>query len=177
MTVNLAVDPEMERLFPGDSELAGRMRRLNHTDSGTPTAWPQNLRVAVSLCLTSRIPIVMYWGPRFTVLYNDAYTSFLGETKHPRFLGQPGRECWSEIWDTIGPMLEHVRRTGQATWSEDLLMFFARRLHARKSTFGSRSVRSLPVMDAQLKASSPPAPRRPSRWSQPAGSKPFASSA
>jgi signal transduction histidine kinase len=86
------------------------------------------LRVAVSLCLTSRIPIVMYWGPNFTVLYNDPYISFLGETKHPRYLGQPGRECWSEIWETIGPMLESVRATGKATWSEDLLMFFARRL-------------------------------------------------
>jgi hypothetical protein len=67
------------------------------------------LRVAVSLCLTSRIPIVMYWGPSFTVLYNDPYISFLGEAKHPRYLGQPGRECWSEIWETIGPMLESVR--------------------------------------------------------------------
>jgi hypothetical protein len=70
----------------------------------------------------------MYWGPSFTVLYNDPYISFLGEAKHPRYLGQPGRECWSEIWETIGPMLESVCATGKATWSEDLLMFFARRL-------------------------------------------------
>ena len=29
---------------------------------------------------------------------------------------------WSEIWDTIGPMLDSVMSTGQATWSEDLLL-------------------------------------------------------
>jgi signal transduction histidine kinase len=72
--------------------------------------------------------VVMYWGPNFTVLYNDPYISFLGETKHPRYLGQPGQDCWSEIWDTIGPMLKGVYATGKATWSEDVLMFFARRL-------------------------------------------------
>ncbi len=41
--------------------------------------------------------------------------------KHPA-LGLPGREVWSEIWDTIGPMLDSVLNTGQATWSQDLLL-------------------------------------------------------
>jgi PAS domain S-box-containing protein len=121
---------DLERFFPGDSELATRMRALDwsQTDLGSPQTWSESLRVAVSLCLTSRIPIVMYWGTNFTVLYNDAYISFLGETKHPRYLGQPGQECWREIWDTIGPMLESVYATGKATLSEDVRMFFARRL-------------------------------------------------
>ncbi|MFL9458983.1 ATP-binding protein [Tolypothrix bouteillei VB521301_2] len=120
----------LERFFPGNSELAHLMRDLDwsKTDLGHPENWSENLRVAVSLCLTSRIPVVMYWGPNFTVLYNDPYISFLGETKHPRYLGQPGRECWREIWDTIEPMLNSVYETAEATWSEDLLMFFARRL-------------------------------------------------
>src|SRR3712207_883136 len=117
-------------LFPGDSEMAGRMRAFDwsKTALGTPETWPGNLRVAVSLCLTSRIPVVMYWGQEFSVLYNDEYISFLGENKHPGVLGIPGRECWSEIWHTIGPMLEGVIETGKATWSEDVLMFFARNL-------------------------------------------------
>ena len=67
-------------------------------------------------------------GPNLAILYNDAYVPFLGETKHPRYLGQPGRECWSEIWDTIGPMLESMQTTGKATWSEDVLFFFERNL-------------------------------------------------
>src|SRR5262249_44023909 len=56
------------------------------------------------------------------------YISFLGETKHPYYLGRPGQECWSEIWETIGPMLKSVYATSHATWSEDVLMFFARNL-------------------------------------------------
>lgn len=126
--VNSASD--LRRLFPGDSEMAARMRAFDwsQTDPGPPETWPQNLRIALSLCLTSRFPILIWWGPNLTVLYNDAYIPFLGEAKHPRALGLPGRECWGEIWDTIGPMLEGVRATGEATWSDDFLFFFARKL-------------------------------------------------
>ena len=53
-------------------------------------------------------------------LYNDAYLPLLG-SKHPA-LGRPGDQVWGEIWDTIGPMLDSVLHTGQATWSEDLLL-------------------------------------------------------
>jgi CheY-like chemotaxis protein len=114
--------------FPGKSEMASRMRAIDwsKTDLGAPDRWPAHLRVAVSLCLTSRLPVVVYWGPHHTVLYNDAYVSFLGPAKHPRSLGRPGQECWREIWDTIGPMLEGVRYTGSATLSHDVQMFFAR---------------------------------------------------
>lgn len=121
---------DLHRIFPADSEMARRMRAFDwcHTDLGLPESWPQNLRIAVSLCLTSRFPILLWWGPRYTVLYNDAYIPFLGEAKHPRSLGRPGREVWGEIWDPIGPMLEGLRATGTATWSDDFLFFFARML-------------------------------------------------
>ncbi len=106
------------------------MRELDWTttDLGPPNEWPQNLRTAVGLCLTSRFPIVIWWGPNRSVLYNDAYIPFLGETKHPRVLGHSGYECWEEIWPTIGPLLESVYATGEATWADDQLFFFARKL-------------------------------------------------
>ena len=120
--------------FPGNSEMSRLMRELDwsRTSLGDPAGWPPHLRSSLSLCLTSRIPIVMYWGEDFNVLYNDAYISFLGTDKHPRFLGAPGRECWREIWPTIGPMLDGVVESAEATWSEDLLMHFARRLPAEE---------------------------------------------
>ena len=121
---------ESERLFPGESEMAGRMRRFDwaSSDLGPTGTWPENLRVALSLALTSRFPILLWWGPKMNVLYNDAYIPFLGEKKHPRMLGQPGIDCWGEIWDTIGPMLESVYATGRATWSDRQPFFFARNL-------------------------------------------------
>ena len=99
------------------------MRALDwaKTPLGPIAEWPQSLKTALSICLESRFPIVMYWGPEYVVLYNDAYRTILG-SKHPRALGQRCRDCWGEIWDTIGPMLDKVVRTGEATWSNDLLL-------------------------------------------------------
>ncbi len=52
-------DRDRDRLFPGDSEMARRMRAFewSSSDLGPTEHWPENLRVAVRLCLTSRFPI------------------------------------------------------------------------------------------------------------------------
>jgi hypothetical protein len=49
-------------IFPGESEMAGRMRAFDWstTDLAPPQGWPESLRMAVSLCLGSRFPIVIY---------------------------------------------------------------------------------------------------------------------
>src|ERR1700716_2316369 len=85
-----ARERDLERLLPGESELAGRMRAFDwsKTDLGPPRSWPQNLRIAVNICLTSRFPMHVWWGPNLTLLYNDAYISFLGRNKHPQMLGR-----------------------------------------------------------------------------------------
>jgi PAS domain S-box-containing protein len=123
-------EARFERWFPGDSEMARRMRAFDWsgTSFGLPRNWPHNLRNALGLCLTSQFPIVLWWGADLNVLYNDAYIPFLGSKKHPQVLGWPGRDCWGEIWDVIGPMLEGVLATGQATRPEDLILFFDRDL-------------------------------------------------
>src|SRR5579871_864870 len=101
-----AHDPALldrEQLFPGDSELACRMRAFDWsgTDLGQPESWPQHLRGVIRLCLTSRSPILLWWGPNFTLLYNDACVPFLGESRHPRYLGAVGRNCWEDVWKPV----------------------------------------------------------------------------
>jgi len=103
----------------GELGLLTRAFDWSRTPLGPISEWPQSLQSALSICLSSRFPIVMYWGPELTVLYNDAYSQILGH-KHPWALGKPCRVVWAEIWDTIGPMLEEVVATGMATWSDDL---------------------------------------------------------
>jgi PAS fold len=127
----------LERLFPGNSEMARRMRAFDWTTTplGPPGQWPRSLRASVSICLGSRYPIVIWWGKEAsTQFYNDAYISFLGDTKHP-WLGRSGRECWKEIWDTMGPMWESVFVTGEATWSEDSLYVVDRNLCREEGYF------------------------------------------
>ena len=81
--------------------------------------WPEALKAAVSICLNSRFPISLWWGPELIMFYNDAWPPILGKTKHPAGLGRPGFESWPEIWNIIGPQFTSVltrgRRLGQTT--------------------------------------------------------------
>jgi hypothetical protein len=40
--------------------------------------------------------------------------------KHPKSMGQPASQCWSEIWHVIGPLIETPFNGGPATWMEDI---------------------------------------------------------
>ena len=104
-----------------------RAKDWSATPLGPPETWSQSVKTAVSICLNSRFPILLWLGPELRLIYNDTYIPFLGETKHPAILGAPGREAWGEIWATIGPMHDEVA-AGRATSVEDLQMFYARQL-------------------------------------------------
>jgi PAS domain S-box-containing protein len=122
----------------GGGEMGARVRALDwsKTPVGGPQTWPQSLRTAVGICLSSRYPIVIWWGARdYTQFYNDAYISFLGTAKHPGYLGGSGRECWREIWPVIGPMLTGVFASSEPTWSEDLLLVLDRNLPREEGYF------------------------------------------
>lgn len=113
------------------------MRSLdwNSHPLGPVSLWPQSLCTAVSICLESRFPILIWWGPELFMLYNDAYRTILGTTKHPKAMGQAGAECWPEIWDVVGPMLEGVLQKGRATWSEDQLLLLDRNGYVEECYF------------------------------------------
>lgn len=111
-------------MFAGGGEMGALMASIDwsQTPLGPVEQWPQSLQTAVSICLFSRFPIFLWWGPELIQIYNDAYRPILGTTKHPAAMGKPGQETWSEIWDIIGPMLESVYGEGKATWSDDQML-------------------------------------------------------
>lgn len=130
--------PAYPSFSEGGGEMGERIRQFEWaaTPLGQVEHWPKSLLTLVATSLRSRFPIVIWWDRRhYTMLYNDAYIPFLGKTKHPAALGQSGREYWREIWPTIGPMLESVFETGQATWSEDLLLVLDRDLPCEEGYF------------------------------------------
>ena len=116
-------DPERERLFPGDTELARRMRAFDWstTPLGPVESWSPALRTMVRVLLANRFPLLLWWGPRYIQIYNDAYRPIPG-TKHPQAMGQPAIECWPEIWHVIGPLIDTPFRGGPATWMDDILL-------------------------------------------------------
>jgi PAS domain S-box-containing protein len=66
----------------------------------------------------SRFQLAIYWGPQLVLLYNDAEREVLGGM-HPDALGRPAAEVLADMWDVVGPMLQGVLATGEATWSVD----------------------------------------------------------
>jgi hypothetical protein len=95
-----------------------RQKDWSTTALGPAEKWPQSLKTLVELCLASRFPSVIFWGPERVQVYNDGYRTILGSTKHPQALGQRAAECWAEIWPLIEPMMASVFETGEAVWVE-----------------------------------------------------------
>ena len=92
---------------------------------GRPESWPQSLKTAVRIMLTSRQPIWIGWGRELIYLYNDPYKSIIGG-RHPWALGRPTSEVWREIWSDIGPMLATAMSGHEGTYVEAQLLIMER---------------------------------------------------
>ena len=68
----------------------------SRTSLGPLSHWPVYIKVATSLMLRSQVPIVMLWGERGVMIYNDAYADFAA-ARHPALLGSDVREGWPEV--------------------------------------------------------------------------------
>ncbi|MFI9122697.1 SpoIIE family protein phosphatase [Streptomyces bikiniensis] len=115
-------------VFGADKGIGEDLARVDWsaTPLGSPQDWPQSLRTAVSILLSSKFAMWMAWGPELTFFCNDAYRRDTLGQKYPWALGRPSREVWSEIWGDIGPRIDTVLNSGEATWDEALLLFLER---------------------------------------------------
>ena len=111
----------------GGGELGALMRQHDwaRTLLGPPEQWPQSLRMAVRIMLTSLQPIWIGWGKELIYLYNDPYKSIIGG-KHPWALGRPTREVWHEIWSDIEPLLATATGGDRGTYVESQLLIMER---------------------------------------------------
>jgi hypothetical protein len=80
-----------ETFLAGAGELGALVRSTDWpaTPFGRLADWPQSLRTTMSICLNSRFPIAVYWGPDYLMLYNQSLVPMVGPKKHPGALGQP----------------------------------------------------------------------------------------
>ena len=121
--------PKESLSWPATGGEMGRLivaRDWSDSPLGPIAGWSPALLTTVSLSLAARAQIVLFWGPQFTALYNDAYAPSIGE-KHPRALGRPARENWSELWDDLEPLLRGVYETGETFFANDRPFYIERR--------------------------------------------------
>jgi signal transduction histidine kinase/DNA-binding response OmpR family regulator len=104
-------------------DMAERIRAFDwsSTPIGPLETWSPALRMMVRFLLANRFPLLLWWGPQYVSIYNDAYRPILG-TKHPWGLGQPLKECWREIWHVLQPLVDTPFKGGPATWNDDILL-------------------------------------------------------
>ena len=118
---------EASDCLAGGGGMGAMMREFDwsHSPVGPVSGWSQPLRTMVGLVLRNRFPLSLWWGPRLVQFYNDPFLPILG-AKHPAALGQSGSDCWAEIWNIIGPMIEGPFAGGPATGAEDLALLIHR---------------------------------------------------
>jgi PAS domain S-box-containing protein len=113
--------PTHLELLAGASEMAELIRSFDwsRTPLGPVEGWSQSLKMMVSFMLANRFPLLLWWGPEYISIYNDAYRPVLG-AKHPWALGTPFRKCWAEIQHVLAPLIDQPFRGGPATWMDDI---------------------------------------------------------
>ena len=120
----------------GTSDVAALIRSTDwsQTALGAPETWSPSLRMMVNFLLANRFPLLLWWGPDYISIYNDAYRPILG-TKHPWALGKPVRECWSEIWDVLRPLIDAPFHGGPSTWMDDIELHIKRKDYTEETHF------------------------------------------
>ncbi len=132
--------PKRAAYIPRGLRLVGEMgaRIAAHDWACTPVGrmprWPSSLKTSLSLCLASRYPMFLWWGSALTNFYNDAYAPILG-ARHPNALGLNAAEIWHEIWPVIGPQVDVVLSTGEATWNESVPLMMERNGYLEETYF------------------------------------------
>ncbi|MER7419448.1 ATP-binding protein [Micromonospora peucetia] len=132
-------------LFADGGETGRLMAGLDWaaTPLGPVDGWPQSLRAAVRMVLSSRYPMLLLWGDRFTQLYNDAYSALIGD-KHPDALGGDVRVTLAEGWDVLAPLVDEAMATGVASWVPALRLLLDRSGYREEAYF---SVSHAPARD------------------------------
>jgi PAS domain S-box-containing protein len=118
---------EIKLLPDASPSLGGEMRTLvlekdwSQTLVGPRGQWSPTLKTMVDLLLANGFPLLLWWGPQYVSIYNDAYRPILG-AKHPGALGKPFREVWPEIEQILSPLIDGPFQGGPSTWMEDILL-------------------------------------------------------
>jgi signal transduction histidine kinase len=120
MTLDFAERPPPAILEPG-GEMGALVRATDWgaTRLGPPERWSPALQMMVRLLLANRFPQLLWWGPDYVSIYNDAYRPVLG-TKHPAALGKPFKDVWPEVADVLGPMIDVPFHGGPSSWTDDI---------------------------------------------------------
>jgi PAS domain S-box-containing protein len=103
----------------GEATELARALDWSRTALGPVAGWSQALRATASLVLHNHCGMLLWWGPEFVQIYNDACRPMLGK-EHPRAMGRRLRDGWTEVLPVLGPLVERAYRGGPACGSDGM---------------------------------------------------------
>jgi len=109
--------------FTGNGEIERLIREKDWENSsiGAVDSWPQSLLTSLSILLSSKFPMTLFWGNDFTFFYNDALQqSFATSINSSDLFGKPAKEAWQENWPLIQPVIQQVWQ-GETAITQDNL--------------------------------------------------------
>ncbi|GLZ23583.1 hypothetical protein Pstu01_02530 [Stutzerimonas stutzeri] len=120
-----APDVSSHVFLPDGGELGALIRRFDwsQTTLGPLAGWPASLKTVTAMLLLSPTPIVLLWGERGIMIYNDAYSVFAG-SRHPQLLGSEVREGWPEVADFNDNVMKVGLAGGTLSYKDQELVLY-----------------------------------------------------
>ncbi|KAI4592781.1 hypothetical protein KJ359_010412 [Pestalotiopsis sp. 9143b] len=84
---------------------------------GPMAGWPSELKQLVRLMMADTSPRILYWGPNYTIIYNEAYLPLVG-AKHPAMQGRDAPNVFPEFWPRFDELIARQRLTGETLSGE-----------------------------------------------------------
>jgi serine phosphatase RsbU (regulator of sigma subunit)/anti-sigma regulatory factor (Ser/Thr protein kinase) len=109
------------------------------TPLGPVEHWDPAVRATVDMLLASPVPMVLAYGDRHVLLYNDAYADVIG-ARHPAALGCPAADALGDGWHPsgVGGTVAEVYRTGQPVLEPEAQLAGARGAGRAEPAFFTR---------------------------------------
>ncbi len=125
-----------EAMIPGGGTMGELIRSYDWSPTfvGAIENWSPSLKTALSMMLSSRFPMFIWWGKELINFYNDAYIPVLG-ARHPEALGMSAPHIWADVWDALSPQIEGVLQAGRASWDEGLFLIMERNGYPEETYF------------------------------------------
>jgi hypothetical protein len=89
------------------------------TPLGPMSSWSSAFREVANLVMRNPHPAALFWGEELTMFYNEAYKNEVAGNKHPELMGTGFSGPFSEIWDSVGPIMKECARTGHSVRIEN----------------------------------------------------------
>lgn len=113
------------------------------TALGPLSKWSTALRCYANMVFADSRGVCLYWGPDAIAFYNAPFAVFSGSA-HPKLMGNPFNHGFPELVDSVLPLFELARQTGEAIDLKDLLLHTERHGYLEETYFAGQF---MPVRD------------------------------